>query len=257
MPSALQPGPQSWRPIEVQANGAPALQACGRVSATAPQRATRCSGPARRATSRRRPLLRAGSHAPTARDAEPAAAVSELARNRPRGHLAASVASVAIPPRGSRSAPPGCGRGRGSLVVGVRARPGPTGGGGRGPRRGPGPVPERADRVLRDPHARPGVDLPLPRRRRCSPPRLRARRARPRRWTSSSPSRSRLRRLTSDQSSSTTGTKTGDATTATSPAPKTSSGEPPPRSMNSTPRSPNETPDEPTALHGNEVPRHP
>ena len=41
----------------------------------------------------------------------------------------------------------------------------------RGPRRGGGPLPVRADRVRRDPTAGPGVDLPLPRRRARPPPR--------------------------------------------------------------------------------------
>ena len=80
------------------------------------------------------------------------------------------------PGRDGRAAP-GRGRGRGPLLGHLQARPGPARAGRRRPGGSPGPLAERADRLLRDPATRRGMDLPLPRRR----PRLgrnRGRRAR-------------------------------------------------------------------------------
>ena len=70
-----------------------------------------------------------------------------------------------------------CRRGRrGPLLVHLQAHPRPAER--RRRRRGgvAGPLPDRADRVLRDSPARPGVGVPLPRRRRRAPPRRRGRR---------------------------------------------------------------------------------
>ena len=57
------------------------------------------------------------------------------------------------------------GGGRGPVLAGVHPRAGPPRRGRRRPGRAAGPLAERADRVLREPQAGRGVDLPVPRRR--------------------------------------------------------------------------------------------
>ena len=76
-----------------------------------------------------------------------------------------------LPPRRARRRAQRGGRRRGPLLGGLQARARPSGRRRRWTRRGGGPLPERADRVRRDPPARPGVDLPVSRRRRRPPPR--------------------------------------------------------------------------------------
>ena len=78
---------------------------------------------------------------------------------------------AALPARRAAIAAAGGGRRRGPLLGGVQAGARATGHGRRRSGRGGGPLPGRADRVRRDPAAGPGVDLPIPRRRRRPPPR--------------------------------------------------------------------------------------
>ena len=83
--------------------------------------------------------------------------------DRPGGQPDQRQASLR-PGRDGRAAP-GRGRGRGPLLGHLQARPGTARAGRRRPGGSPGPLAERADRLLRDPAARRGMDLPLPRRR--------------------------------------------------------------------------------------------
>ena len=87
---------------------------------------------------------------------------------RPRHHP--DHRQAPLPARRPRRGAPRRPGGGGPLVGGVQAQPGQARHGRRGAGRGPGALPERAHRLLRDAAPRPGVDLPVPRRRPRPPP---------------------------------------------------------------------------------------
>ena len=173
----------SRRPAAVTSSSGSRHGPAGRRGPTSP-----CPGTRRRAATgdpRRHPrALPVDVQPPTGHHRPPRAAGRRLrrrARRADRRHRRTQVTrrpggdddrrQAALPPRRARRRAERGRRRRGPLLRGVQARARPSGRRRRWTRRGGGPLPERADRVRRDPPARPGVDLPLSRRRRRPPPR--------------------------------------------------------------------------------------